>query len=112
MKTLLPLALCALLFTACSRDDIHTHECAQSLIDQYKDAPPSNPPASVWQYTYNDARVFYVPATGPDQMSTLYDDCCVVMCHPDGGITGQGDGACEDFSDQRQHEKLLWQDDR
>jgi hypothetical protein len=40
--------------------------------------------------------------------SELLDGACRVLCHPDGGITGGGDGRCADFAATRKDGELLW----
>ncbi len=45
-------------------------------------------------------------------LSTLYNENCNVICSPDGGLTGSGDGQCSDFFDTRTDEKLIWEDVR
>jgi hypothetical protein len=35
-----------------------------------------------------------------------------LICQPDGGITGKGDGKCPDFDKNKTNEKLVWQDPR
>ena len=35
-----------------------------------------------------------------------------VICHPDGGITGRGDGRCPDFFVERRNERVVWRDQR
>ena len=56
------------------------------------------PPACIQRYTYHDEVVFYTPIPGCcDRMSTLYDRCGTILCAPDGGYTGKGDGRCPDF---------------
>ncbi|MBU1101268.1 MAG: hypothetical protein KKA84_12780 [Bacteroidetes bacterium] len=54
--------------------------------------------------------VYYVPPQCCDQFSTLYDKDGNIICAPDGGITGQGDGRGSDFFAERKNKKLIWQD--
>ena len=82
------------------------------LTDQFKSEPVGNPPQSIWRYDYNGQEVYYVPAQCCDMYSTLYDADGNVLCAPDGGITGRGDGKCTDFQDKRTNETLIWQDKR
>jgi len=82
------------------------------LIDQMELEPPANPPALVAEYTYQDQTVYYVPPSCCDVPSTLYDAEGNVLCHPDGGFTGAGDGLCTDFFDERADERIVWQDPR
>jgi hypothetical protein len=83
-----------------------------NLISDFKSQPIGNPPQSIWQYEYNNQIVFYVPAQCCDQFSTLYDKNGNVICAPDGGISGTGDGNCTDFFSVRKNEKLIWKDSR
>ena len=86
--------------------------CVKEKIELLKSEPPRNPPAYVASYEYRGAIVYYLPPAAGDQMSELYNEKCELICKPDGGITGRGDGKCSDFSDQRANEKILWRDDR
>jgi len=82
------------------------------LIEQFKSDPVGNPPQSVWRYEYKGQIVYYVPPQCCDQFSTLYNSGGVVICAPDGGISGTGDGHCPDFFTLRTNEKLIWKDSR
>jgi hypothetical protein len=82
------------------------------LVATWEKDPVGNPPQSIWKYEYKSQTVYYVPPQCCDQYSTLYDISGVVICAPDGGITGRGDGKCPDFSQERTNEKLIWQDPR
>lgn len=86
--------------------------CIEQEIATMKAGEARNPPASVWQYEYNNQTVYFIPAYCCDLPSVLMDTGCNVLCHPDGGYTGKGDGKCPDFFDERTNEKLVWQDDR
>jgi hypothetical protein len=83
-----------------------------NLISYFKAQPVGNPPQSIWQYEYKGQIVYYVPAQCCDQYSTLYDKNGNVICSPDGGISGTGDGKCSDFFSTRKNEKLIWKDFR
>ena len=61
---------------------------------------------------FNIENGYYVPPQCCDQFSTLYDADGAVICAPDGGITGRGDGKCPDFFQSRTNEKLFWEDSR
>jgi hypothetical protein len=95
--------------------------CAQSevppfvakLITQYKSASPSSSPGAVWKYRYKGAVVFYVPRLACcDIMSNLYDINGNLICHPDGGFAGSGDGRCSSFLAERKDGQQLWSDIR
>lgn len=86
--------------------------CIQQMIADYRNQPKQNPPASIYQYDFNGAKVYYVTAPCCDNFNTLYDSNCNVICHPDGGFTGKGDGKCPEFSTAKTNEVLIWKDDR
>jgi hypothetical protein len=79
------------------------------ISDRIKKLSAQKYPAKVYQYKYNNNKVYYIPAYMPDAFSELLDVNCNVICHPEGGITGKGDGQCTDFFSARTDEKLLWQ---
>ncbi|RZK59368.1 MAG: hypothetical protein EOO91_05460 [Pedobacter sp.] len=81
-------------------------------IQKLKNENVANPPASVWQYEYNGQTVYFIPQKCCDIPSALYDSNCNLICSPDGGFTGKGDGKCKDFFEKRTKEKLIWKDDR
>ena len=82
------------------------------LIEQFQKAPVGNPPQSVWKYEYRGEIVYYIPPQCCDQFSVLYDVAGKVLCAPDGGLTGHGDGGCPDFFQERKSEVLVWRDSR
>lgn len=66
----------------------------------------------IYRYVYNDQTVYWETAPCCDQQSTVYDTKGNVLCHPDGGITGKGDGQCANFEKRKANERLVWQDPR
>lgn len=82
------------------------------LIHKMGSDQVGNPPQSIWSYEYNGQLVYFVPAQCCDMYSNLYDASGNVICAPDGGFTGKGDGKCTDFLDKRTNEQLIWQDSR
>lgn len=86
--------------------------CIQQKIDDFKKQPIANPPISIYQYNYNRNIVYYITAPCCDRYTTLYDENCNIICHPSGGITGKGDGKCNDFFEKRSNEKIIWKDNR
>jgi hypothetical protein len=87
-------------------------EWVRNLIARFESEPVGSPPQSIWEYSYHGATVYYVPPQCCDQFSTLYDENGAVMCAPDGGIAGGGDGQCPDFRNTRSNERLIWIDGR
>ena len=85
-------------------------DVSKELITKFKREEKTNPPRSVWQYSYNGKTVYYVPAICCD-FSDLYDDHCNLVAHPDGGFTGRG-VASPKILQLRSNEKLIWKDKR
>jgi len=108
------LVLIALLSCTCSKTSLETTlpNCIRQKINAIKNEAVRNPPAKVYQYTYQNQTVYFIPSYCCDVFSELYDSNCTLVCHPDGGITGRGDGRCTDFFDLRKDEKLIWEDER
>lgn len=71
-----------------------------------------NPTIRILSYRYRDQTVYYQSAPCCDQFSTVFDSRGRVICQPDGGLTGKGDGKCPDFEKNKSEEKLVWQDPR
>ncbi len=87
-------------------------EWVNTLIVNYKVKSVGNPPRSIWQYDYNGQIVYYMPEQCCDLGSKLYNEQGIIICSPDGGYAGSGDGKCIDFFAKRKNEKLIWQDYR
>jgi len=87
-------------------------EWLTTLIRELESQPAANPPAFIARYDYEGQTVYYLPPRCCDIRSNLYDAKGAIVCHPDGGITGGGDGRCPDFFAVRTDEKILWQDTR
>ena len=82
------------------------------LIRQLEAEPVANPPAYVARYDYKGVQVYYVPPRCCDVPGTLYDEAGEVLCGPDGGLSGRGDGRCPDFFTARRNEQIIWRDRR
>ena len=83
-----------------------------ALIRQLETQPVANPPAFVARYDYKGQEVYFVPQRCCDIMSVLYRSDAAIMCHPDGGLTGKGDGMCADFFVERRNERIVWHDSK
>lgn len=84
----------------------------EKKISAWQAEEPKNPRIRIMSYTLDGKTVYYETAPCCDQFTTLYDEKGNVLCKPDGGITGRGDGRCPDFEKNRTNEKLVWQDAR
>jgi hypothetical protein len=105
--------LMILFLFACSRDtQVENPAWINKLIKEFESSPVGNPPLSIWRYEYDGGIVYFVPAHCCDIPSTVYDTNGNIICAPDGGITGEGDGRCPDFFSQRSAEQQIWKDPR
>lgn len=82
------------------------------MIRELEEEEVANPPAKVYRYTYNDREVYYLTSRCCDIPSKVYDVDGNLLCEPEGGITGKGDGRCPDFLETRTNETLIWEDKR
>lgn len=83
-----------------------------AVIAQLQNGPVANPPLAITRYVYRGQTVYFVPQRCCDIPSVLYSDAGSVICHPDGGITGRGDGQCPDFFALRRDDHIVWRDTR
>ena len=97
---------------ACSANPPAADSWIETLIAEFESAPVANPPHRIVRYRYGGALVYYVPPVCCDQPSVLYDERGQVLCRPDGGFSGRGDGRCADFTSQRRDKTLIWSDPR
>ena len=100
---------------ACGNDALQTRaspDWLNALIQYQQAAPVANPPAYIARYNYKGQTVYYLPPRCCDVWSTLYADDGAILCHPDGGLAGGGDGRCADFLAQRTNEQIIWRDSR
>jgi hypothetical protein len=81
-------------------------------IAQFQKAPLGNPAQSIWKYEYKGQIVYYFPPQCCDQFSQVYDSGGSLLCAPDGGLTGSGDGKCPDFFKSAKNRIMIWQDTR
>ena len=93
-------------------EEDHHPEFVEKLIVRFESGPKQNPPGSIWRYHYNGRVVFYVPPSCCDVPSALYDGDGNLICAPDGGLTGDGDGRCPDFFRARTQGSRVWVDGR
>jgi hypothetical protein len=80
----------------------------QSVLSERK----RNPIIRILRYQYQGKTVYYQSAPCCDQFRRCSTRPGRVICNPDGGITGKGDGKCPDFEKNKTNEKLVWQDPR
>jgi hypothetical protein len=81
-------------------------------IVAFVNAPVANPPRRIIQYRYNENAVYYISSPCCDQFNYLYDAAGNIICAPDGGLTGNGDGQCPDFAATAINAVVVWEDER
>ncbi|CAF1094025.1 unnamed protein product [Adineta ricciae] len=86
--------------------------CIQKRINAIAAQPVWNPPATVYEYVYQNKRTFLFSSNCCDQFNELYDEECNRICAPSGGFTGRGDGKCPDFATTAKIVGKVWQDPR
>ena len=114
VKIVLFIAFVAMMF-GCKKEANPTNENSNwidRLIVHFENEPVGNPPQSIWQYEYKGDVVYYIPAQCCDMYSILLSSDSTVLCAPDGGLIGTGDGRCVDFFDASTNKKLIWEDMR
>ena len=80
----------------------------QKQIDGYKKMEKFEQPKSVVEYEYKGNKVYYVNMPCCDFFNELYDSTGKLLGHPDGGITGRGDGKLPDFAKEKTKERIVW----
>lgn len=102
-----------LLQSGCNKSvlDITVPACIQSKIKQIKSEPVRNPRAQIWKWEVDGKTYYYITSGCCDQYNYLYDANCNIVCAPDGGITGGGNGECPNFKGKAK-KTLIWQDER
>jgi len=84
----------------------------KALIDEIESKSWGNSPSTIKKCNYQDKIVYYITSPCCDNYNYLYNENNQVICAPDGGITGRGDGKCIDFSSDKKTCELIWQDSR
>jgi hypothetical protein len=109
-SSLLPLLLVALLAVACEKIDLpkETPHCVKAKIRDMSQGNDASGLTEVYSYLV-DGTTYYLFVPGCcDQFIELYDDQCHYICAPSGGITGQGDGNCPQWSGTPET-TLIWE---
>jgi hypothetical protein len=106
-----------LMFVGCASNPVAPESNAMPLwltmlTRQLEAEPIASPPAAITRYEYKGQTVYFLPQRCCDIMSDLYNEGGSIVCHPDGGFTGSGDGKCPDFIAERRNEQVVWRDAR
>jgi len=81
------------------------------LVAEQQAQPVANPPAYIARQEYAGGVYYYLPPRCCDIWSELYNSEGTLVCHPDGGITGGGDGQCPALGELIR-EEIIWRDAR
>jgi hypothetical protein len=85
--------------------------CIAARVDKMCAQPSQREPMSVTRYRYRGQDVYYIPPHCCDIPSELLDAECRIVCMPDGGLTGAGDGKCPDFRTTRAGGEVIWREE-
>lgn len=109
---LIGLTAAAVFFTACGATTPGVSPpWLLRLIEEQMSQPVANPPAYLARREYEAGVFYYLPPRCCDVWSELYDTEGALVCHPDGGITGGGDGQCPELGELLS-EEIVWRDPR
>ena len=104
------------LATGCSKNEIPNDipECVQEKIQAIIDGPAWDPPARCIEYDYLNRTVYYFPQEPfcCNNTSEAFNSNCELVCNPDGGENGLGDGQCPDFYQLASGGVIVWEDSR
>ena len=83
--------------------------CLSAKIKTMASDANAGSPLSVTRFTYKQQTVYYMVSPCCDKFNVVYDSACNILGHPDGGLTGTGDGKMPDFRKEASNEKLIWE---
>jgi len=101
------------IFISCEDSDlaIEAPTCIKSKIENIATNEVSSPPTKVWKWEADGNTYYYITSDCCDQYNYLYNEHCELVCAPDGGIIGTGDGNCPTFTSEIV-KTLIWEDQR
>jgi len=113
LKLVYVLIIPVFVLAGCKKQDLEYEvpACIEKEIKSIKREKVRNPPAQVWKWEVDGQTYYYITSDCCDQYNLLYDETCNIVCAPDGGFAGTGDGNCPEF-DVPTDKTLIWEDDR
>ena len=101
------------ILSSCKESDltIDAPVCVETKIEEIINSEVNNPPTQVWKWEVDGKNYYYITSNCCDQYNYLYNENCDIVCAPDGGITGNGDGNCPEFTNEIV-KTLIWEDER
>ena len=113
MKFIILLLALPLINEKCnSKNKSEVPACILQRIEDIKKENKWNPPAEINEYEFGGKTVYLITSNCCDQYNSLVDSNCQVLCAPSGGITGKGDGKCNDFGTLAKLTRQIWKDER
>lgn len=97
--------------TGCYKEDLPkgTPSCIKLKILKLKNLPTDGKKASIWRWEVGGETFYYVPALVKGAPSSLFDENCNLVCHPEEGALGSGSTKCPQFKEPVK-EVQVWQD--
>ncbi|MBI9041575.1 hypothetical protein [Lutibacter sp.] len=99
--------------TGCPTDETSEEipVCIKNKIAEILTTEVTNPPTKIWKWEVDAKTYFYITSDCCDQYNYLYTNKCELVCAPDGGFTGNGDGNCPSFKGEIK-KTMVWEDSR
>lgn len=85
--------------------------CVKEIIERERSYPNVTSPIYVSRYKYDSKTVYYLFSVCCDHLNNVVDEQCVVICAPNGGRSGAGDGKCPDFFIDATERQIIWCED-
>lgn len=111
-KSLFLIILLSLILFGCTTKNISGNEepkWIKNLINENERKDIGLAYENIKKCIYQNQIAYYITSPCCDNYNYLYDKNNQVICAPDGGITGHGDGKCPNFSLDKNSCKLIWQ---
>src|SRR5688572_5067354 len=108
MRFFIGILFLSALLSGCHKDEFPdgTPRCVRKKILGERE----NCLQKVYRYQYNGNEVYlFVNSNCPDAYDELCSKDCDLICYPTGGLSGNGDGNCTDFSQNATGESLIWE---
>jgi len=101
-----------LVLTACpsTEDPVIYSTCVQDIIDSLALESTFSPSARVEEWKVGNETYIYSTSDCCDHFNFLLNLECEVICAPDGGFSGMGDGNCPNL--EGVEKMLIWEDPR
>jgi hypothetical protein len=95
-----------------SCDDSNKHSTLPECVEKqlFTQDMTRKPPIEVWKWEVDGNTYYYFVSDCCDQYNYLFTSNCEMVCAPDGGFSGKGDGKCPEFEGQIE-KTLMWKNE-